>query len=231
MLGPASENNKFRIEEISMKIGRTFVVLALAAMALTAVAISQVPPKVTLPLNLVRGVTGPVVASTRWNGYSALNLIPGGGVIPITSTTAAFYLGFTAGTTADINNMVLYTTARNSPVITAVTPVALGGISNPSINLASPSVCKVAPSTTTPCIVRLDVLTLTLSAANDYYLVVYFTNDGNNSSLAATTPGVNVSSLFGSFISADESRLTVGQSLPSGSDGAAPYFLMYVMNN
>ena len=39
-----------------------------------------------------------------------------------TSHQTVFYIGFTAGATADVNNMVLYTTARGSATITAVTP-------------------------------------------------------------------------------------------------------------
>jgi len=215
-----------------MKMVRTFAVLALVTVALTAAGVSQQPPKVTLPVNLVRGVTGPVVASPSWSGFSAINEIPGGSVIPITTTTTAFYLGFAAGQTADVSNMVLYTTNRNSPVITAVTPVTLGGVSNPSINLTSTSVCPGQPlSANNPCIVRLDPATLTLSAMSDYYLVVYFkASDSNNSAINATEAN-RVSGLFGWYIGSDQTQQKVGQSIPAGNSGNGPYFLMYVMNN
>lgn len=186
------------------------------------------------PLNLVRGVGGPVGSNTSWSGYSNMGLIPGGGLLPITSSTTAFYYGFTAGSQVDITNMVLYTTARGSSTITAVTPVKYGGVSNPSIVLSNTSVCPVQPlSAGSPCFVRFDPLTLTLSALNDYYLVVYFTpSDSNNGSVGATQPQYLRSSLQGWYIGGvDETRLTVGQSIPSGNNGSQPYFLMFVMTD
>jgi len=183
--------------------------------------------------NLVRGVVGPVTSNTSWSGYSTLALIPGAGLIPITSTKTVFYIGFTAGTEADINNMVLYTTARGSSTITAVTPITLGGISNPSIDLASPSVCPVVEiSDFNPCIVRLDPTTITLSALSDYYLVVYFTpSDPNNSAIGLTTPSFGQSSLRGTYQSGDDSRFSVGGSIPSTPFSNQPYSLMYVMTD
>ena len=183
--------------------------------------------------NLVRGVVGPVTSNTSWSGYSTLALIPGAGLIPITSTKTVFYIGFTAGTEADINNMVLYTTARGSSTITAVTPVKYGGVSNPSIDLASATVCPVVEiSTFNPCIVRLDPTTITLSALSDYYLVVYFTpSDPNNSAIGLTTPSFGQSSLRGTYQSGDDSRFSVGGSIPSTPFSNQPYSLMYVMTD
>lgn len=215
-----------------MKTVYKFAVLTLTMFAAIVCGFAQ-DAKVTAALNLERGVIGPVTSNTGWAGYSALNLIPGAGLIPSTSKTSAFYLGFAAGTTADVSNMVLYTTARNSSTITAVTPVTYGGISNPSINLASKTVCLTQPlSAGSPCIVRLDPVSLVLSALSDYYLVVYFTsNDSNNSAVGATVGINSLSSLSGWFIGADETKLTVGQSIPAGSNGRPPFFLMYVMTN
>jgi hypothetical protein len=158
--------------------------------------------------NLVRGVVGPVTSNNSWSGYSVVSLVPGAGLIPITSTKAVFYIGFTAGTQADVNNMVLYTTARGTSTITAVTPITLGGISNPSIDLASVTVCPVVEiSAFNPCIVRLDPTTITLSALNDYYLVVYFTaSDSNNSSLGVTQPSFAQTSLRGTYVGVTDTR-------------------------
>src|SRR5580658_3456003 len=184
--------------------------------------------------NLVRGIIGPVASNTSWSGYSTMALIPGAGLIPITSTKAVFYLGFTAGSEADINNMVLYTTARGSSTITASTPVTLGGISNPSIDLASATVCPVVEiSDFNPCIVRLDPTTITLSALNDYYLVVYFTaSDSNDEALGVTAPSWTQTSLRGTYISGNETQLSVGGSIPSTlSFTNQPYLLMYVMTD
>jgi hypothetical protein len=216
-----------------MKTILKIATLALVTLAASVYGFSQKGEKASKALNLERGIVGPLSSNTNWAGYSALSLIPGAGLIPISSTTTAFYLGFVGGSEADVSNMVLYTTARGGLTITAVTPVTLGGVSNPSIDLASTKVCPTQPlSTSNPCIVRLDALTLTLSALNDYYLVVYFTaNDNNNNSVSATDPNFYISSLEGWFENSNETQLTVGSSIPSGNTAHPPYFLMYVMTD
>ncbi len=185
----------------------------------------------TTTQNLVRGVIGPAGSNVGWANYSLFNLVPGSGLFPISSPTTVFYFGFTGGTEADIGNMVVYTTARGSLTITATTPVTLGGKSNPSILLSNTSVCPVAPSQTTPCIVRFDPTALAMSPASDYYFAVYYTNDTNNSSIAGTQPSSNQTSLAGTYYGGtDDTHLTVGQSIP-GVSTRSPSFLMYVMNN
>src|SRR5271163_4539636 len=146
---------------LSMKTVYKFAILTLMMSAISVFGFSQTASTKKSPAtttqNLVRGVIGPISTNNSWAGYSVMNEVPGSGIFPITSTTTAFYFGFTAGTEADITNMVVYTTARGSQTITAVTPVTLGGISNPSIDLASVSVCPVVEiSSFNPCIVRLD---------------------------------------------------------------------------
>jgi hypothetical protein len=183
--------------------------------------------------NLERGIVGPVGSNVSWSGFSILSEVPGAGLIPITAPTTVFYIGFTAGLQADINNMVLYTTRRGSPRITAVTPLKLGGSSSPTIDLTNPSVCPVVEiSMNNPCIVRLDPTPIRLLALSDYYVVVYFTSgDANNGSLGVTAPVFLQSSLRGSYTSGDQSQLVVGASIPSLGFTAQPYLLMYVMNN
>lgn len=212
---------------------KTVSKLATLILIICAVTVSGFGKKAASQ-NLVRGVVGSVSSVGSWSGYSTLSLIPGAGLIPITATNSVFYLGFTAGTQADISNMVLYTTARGSLTITAVTPIKLGGISNPMINLTSQTVCPVIEiSVNNPCIVRLDPVKLTLSALSDYYLVVYFTaNDGNNGTLGLTAPSFPQSSLRGTYQFGDDTQLTVGQSIPSNINfNGQPYMLMYVMSN
>jgi hypothetical protein len=206
----------------------TLVMLAVAVNGFSQASAHQKPTTPTQ--NLVRGVFGPVGGDNSWSNYSVFNVVPGSALFPITSTTTVFYLGFTAGTEADIGNMVLYTTPRGSLTISAVTPVTLGGASNPTISLSSTSVCPQAPSTTTPCIVRLDPITLTLSPASDYYLGVYFSTSSNNGALGATQPGNLQSSLNCFYLGGDDTRLKTGQSVP-GTGSHPPNFLMYVMNN
>jgi hypothetical protein len=205
-----------------------------ATLTLMMFAVSVSGFSATKPENLERGIVGPVAANVSWSGFSTVAQIPGAGLIPVTSTTTVFYLGFTAGTQADISGMVLYTTARGSSTITAVTPVKLGGVTNPSIDLASTTVCPVAEiSAFNPCIVRLDPTTITLSALNDYYLVVYFTaSDTNNQSLGVTAPSWTQTSLRGTYITGNETGLAVGGAIPSTlSFSNQPYLLMYVMTD
>ena len=210
-----------------MKLLCKFATLALTAFVIAAPGLADAKTKTE---NLVKGVIGPVSNNVSWPNYTVFNLVPGSALYQVTSTTTRFYLGFTAGTTADISNMVVYTTARGSLTLTAVTPVKLGGLSNPSIDLASTSVCPVAPSSTTPCIVPLDTTTLTLAAGSDYYLAVFFTNDSNNSTVGGTQAGTSQSSLAGMYFGGgDRTNLTVGEAIPSTAN-SGPTFLMYVMN-
>jgi hypothetical protein len=201
-----------------------------ATLALTLIAVSAPVFAATKPENLVRGFIGPVGSIGSWSGYTVFNLIPGSALFPVTSTSTVFYYGFTAGTEADISNMVVYTTARGSTKITAVTPVTLSGSSAPSILLSNTSVCPVAPSTTTPCIVKFDSLTLTLSAANDYYFAVFFTaSDSNNSAIGGVQAGSDEGSVVGTYFSGNYTALTSGDSIPAVPNAGA-VFLMYVMN-
>jgi hypothetical protein len=219
-----------------MKTVYKFAALTLVMFAVSVYGVSQTTstktkPSTTVTQNLVRGVIGPVSSNSSWANYSLFNLIPGSGLFPITSTTTVFYFGFTAGTEADISNMVVYTTARGSLTVTAVMPVTLGSKSNPSIMLSSTAVCPVAPSTTTPCIVRFDPTTITLSPANDYYFTVFYTNDSNNSAIGGASPSQSQSSISSAYYGGtDYTHLTVGESIP-GTSNRGSSFLMYVMNN
>lgn len=178
------------------------------------------------PQNLVVGV-GPVVSNYGWANWSAMNRISGSSLIA-SSPTTRFYLGFTAGTTADIANMVVYTTARAFPVITAVTPVTLNGVSNPSITLEN--TCNWTISAYAPCVVALDELPLALSPLNDYYLVIYFTNNSNNNILGVAKQAYPTSSMVGSDAVGDLTRRKVGDFVPIGNKNGAPHLLMFVMN-
>jgi hypothetical protein len=205
--------------------------IAIACLANTAVA-QQRPA--SAPINLVAGVGGPVSSSNQWSDYSALNLIAGAFIFPAVATvkTAVLYIGFTGGTEADIGNMVLYTTKRGNSKITAVTPVKLKGVSDPIISLTNKKVCPNQPiSVTNSCVVRLDPMTLTLSTLSDYYFVMFLSTSNNNATLGAANAQYPITSLTGWYSSGDQTRLTVGSSIPSGYSGSHPYFLLYVMSN
>src|SRR5580700_4035085 len=172
-------------------------VIAIAFLANTAVA--QQRPAVP-PINLVAGVGGPVSSSNQWSDYSALNLIAGAFIFPAVSSvkTTVLYIGFTAGTEADIGNMVLYSTKRGNYKITAVTPVKLKGVSDPIISLTNKKVCPKQPiSVANPCVVRLDPITLTPSTSSDYYFGVYDADDANNASVGAANAQFPITSLRG----------------------------------
>jgi hypothetical protein len=180
--------------------------------------------------NLVAGV-GAVGNVGQWANFSAINVIAGATLLPAVSKQTVLYIAFTAGTTADVANMVLYKTAARQSTILSVTPVKLGGISNPSISLTSKTVCKTQPiSATNPCIVRLDPLALSLSPTNDYYFVIYFTSDSNNSALGGASPVTPTSSLTGWYASGDDTQLKVGDPVPTGGP-SSPYFLVAVQSS
>jgi hypothetical protein len=211
----------------------TLLIFTLAFASLANTAVAQQQPA-TAPINLVAGVGGPVSSSNQWENYSALNLIAGAFIFPAVAQvkTTVLYIGFTAGTEADIGNMVLYTTKRGSQKITKVTPVKLKGSSNPIISLTNKKTCPTQPlSVSNPCIIRLDPMTLTPSTLSDYYFVVYFANNTNNETVGAANSQYPITSLTGWYSSGDQTQLTAGSSIPSGYSGSHPYFLLYVMNN
>ena len=209
------------------------LIFAIAFACLASPTVAQQRPA-TAPINLVAGVGGPVSSSNQWEDYSALNLIAGAFIFPAVAQikTTVLYIGFTAGTEADIGNMVLYTTKRGNSKITAVTHVKLKGVSNPIISLTNNKVCPTQPiSTTNPCVIRLDPLTLTPSTLSDYYFVMYFATNTNNATVGAANALYPITSLTGWYSSGDQSRQKVGDSVPSGYSGSHPYFLLYVMSN
>jgi hypothetical protein len=211
----------------------TLLIFMIAVACLASTVVAQQRPA-TAPINLVAGVGGPVSSSNQWSNYSALNLIAGAFIFPAVASvkTTVLYIGFTAGTEADIGNMVLYSTKRGSSKITAVTPVKLKGVSDPIVSLTNKKVCPNQPiSVTNPCVVRLDPMTLTLSTLSDYYFVMYFSTSNNNATLGAANAQYPITSLSGWYSSGDQTRLTVGSSIPSGYGGSHPYFLLYVMSN
>jgi len=209
------------------------LMLVITFASLGSITVAQQRPA-TAPINLVAGVGGPVSTSSQWENYSALNLIAGAFIFPAVSTvkTTVLYIGFTAGTEADLGNMVLYTTKRGNTKITAVTPVKLKGVSNPIISLTNKKVCPTQPiSTSNPCVIRLDPIALTPSPLSDYYFVMYFGENSNNAAVGAANSQYPITSLTGWYESGDQTRLTVGSQIPAGYNGSHPYFLLYVMNN
>jgi len=215
--------NGFRSTAEIMKTIFGFVLLSIC---LSVVSSAQDPA--TPPFNLVEGI-GPVSTTGSWVGYSALSVVAGPSVLSKVSKTTTFYVGFTGGTTAVLGDMVLYKTAARASKILSVTKVTLGGVSNPTIKISDKSVCPTQPvSVTSPCIVRLDPVTLTLSSKDDYYLTMFFTT---GTDVSSTTGAFASTALTGWYIGADETQLKVGQLLPSGNGGHSSYFLYAVMSN
>ncbi|HXM61402.1 MAG TPA: hypothetical protein VN950_11145 [Terriglobales bacterium] len=211
----------------------TLLMFAIAFACLANPGLAQQSPAAA-PINLVAGVGGPVSTSSEWSNYSALNLVAGAFIFPAVASvkTTVFYIGFTAGTEADIGNMVLYTTKRGNSKITAVTPVKLKGVSDPIITLTSKKVCPTQPiSTSNPCVIRMDPIALTPSTLSDYYFVMYFANDSNNAEVGAANSQYPITSLTGWYESGDQTQLKAGDAIPAGYSGSHPYFLLYVMSD
>ena len=183
------------------------------------------------PKNLVAGV-GPLSSVSKWDGRTAISIVSGASLFPTTSKTTAFYIAFTGGTAAEISNMVLYQTAGRDPEITAVTPITLGGASNPTINLTDPAVCPDQPvSETAPCIIELDKLTLQVATSSDYYLEIYFTTPStNNQTLSLAKPRFFGTSLTGFISFSDDTKHVVGDTLNTLFISGSPLGLIAVMN-
>ena len=211
----------------------------LAALSLIAYAQQPIDQQFhdAAPRNLVPGI-GPLLqpgGSSSWTGISLIENIPGTSLYPVTSDTTVLYIGFTAGTTVDIGNMVLYTTARERTAITAISPVKLWGRSDPTITLTDTRVCPIQPlSGTNPCILRLDPIKLSLSPLNDYYFTVYFAKTDDDTHVAR--PRAFIGSLTGGEDAGkDDTQLSVGASVPrrlgNGDSNPPSFLLVAVMNN
>jgi hypothetical protein len=212
------------------KLATFALMFALTLSVWAACALAQAPAAALA--NLTEG-QGAITSSSNptWDGYSELVLIPGASLMGASSSTTALYIGFTGGSTADIDNMVLYTTPRNGSMITATKKLTLGGVSNPSINLTSKSVCPVQPvSATSPCIVRLDTVKTALSPLDDYYFAVYFTLDSNNEHISGAGISFDAGSLSGWYLFGDQTRIGKDGAIPTGNTGQGPFFLLYVTN-
>jgi len=196
---------------------------------------AQQPPTAA-PTNLVPGI-GPLLlpgGSSSWTGISLVENIPGTSLYPVKSDRTVLYIGFTAGTTVDLGNMVLYTTAGEHDTITAVTPVKLHGRSDPSISLNDTRVCPIQPlSGTNPCIIRLDPIDLSLSPRNDYYFTVYFAKTDDNTHVAR--PRAFIGSLTGGEdVGKYDTQLGVGGTVPrllGNGDTHPPSFLLVAVMN
>jgi len=188
-------------------------------------------PETTVLANLTEGQGAFPGNSTDWEGWSELTLIPGGAIFAQAGKTTVLRLGFSAGSTVNIANMVLYTTARSGSTVTATKKVTLGGKANPTIDLASTTVCPTQPvSVANPCFVKLDAIKEALSPLSDYYFVEYFTSDSNNVSMRGAGPSTLPGSLTAWQIDGDDTRIPVGGTIPVGYTGQPPVFLMYVTN-
>ncbi len=209
-----------------MKTLINFAAAVLATCAMILPATAATPQE-----NIVTGVFNVTSSAPNWAGVSAINVISGTSILPAAGTQTVFYISFTGGSRADISNMVLYsTTTRAGFTVASVTPVKLGGVSNPSINLASTSVCPVQPvSVTNPCVIRLDPITLVMSPLADYYFVSYFANDTNNQTVSAAVPSARITRLTGWYDPKDDTQLKTGQTLPTSNSGH-PFFLVSAMN-
>jgi hypothetical protein len=212
-----------------MRNFRILATLALVLCVIASTAAAQAPA--TVLSNLVEGIGPFTGAGGNWANYSQLTLIPGTALLGVKSTGTVLYIGFYGGSTVDIGNMVLYSTARSGNTIKTSKKVTLGGVANPSINLTSPSVCPVQPvSITNPCIIKLDPVKGALSTLRDYYFTMYFTNDSNNTSVLGVGNSTAQGSLSGYYVLGDQTKIKKKGALPPGYGGSMPNFVMYVAN-
>lgn len=224
-----------------MKIIGKFATLALTLVLAASFAIAQdstgtptqgSPRTTTVLSNLTEGASQTPGNSSDWEGWSEIDYIPGASLFGVSGTATYVTLGFSAGSTVDINSMVLYTTVRGSNVVTKVNKLTYGGKANPSINLTSTTICPVQPvSAANPCFIKLTKVALALIPSNDYYFAIYFTSDSNNNSMrGAGSPGDQSGAITSWQIDGSDGLIPVGGTVPVGDSGAAPLFLMYLTN-
>jgi hypothetical protein len=191
----------------------------------------SVPSPAQTPQNLVAG-TGAITNSLAvWNGSSAINLISGNALFSASGKQTVLYVGFTAGTRAVIGNMVLYKTNRNNSTIVDVIPVTYKGISSNTIFLDAATCGITPPTTTSPCIVRLDPVSLKLSPLNDYYFVMFLANVADNVAIDSATSANSKTTIIGGFDAADDTGLALGDIIPSTLLKGTAQFLVGVMTN
>jgi hypothetical protein len=216
-----------------MNTANKLALVALNTMVLAAGAVTMQAASAATLVNLTEG-QGSITSSgnPEWDGLSELVLIPGASLMGTASTTTALYLGFTGGSTVDVDNMVLYTTPRNGSKVTKVTKVTLGATQSPTIDLTSTAVCPVQPvSATNPCIVKLDTLKLTLSTLDDYYFAIYFVLDTNNETISGLGRTAAPGALSGFYLYGDQTRIGMDGAIPTNENtDAAPFFLAYITN-
>jgi hypothetical protein len=216
--------------EIPMKTFYRLATFALMmSMSVLAASAFAQNRQATVLSNITEG-QGTITSSgnPQWDGMSELVLIPGASLMG-SATSTVLYIGFTGGSEADIDNMVLYTTARNANEITATKKVTLGKLANPSINLTSTSVCPVQPvSATNPCIIALDKISGALSPLDDYYFAIYFTLDTNNEKILGAGQSPAPGALSGWDLYGDQTRIGKDGALPIGNTDQPPFFLLYV---
>jgi hypothetical protein len=210
---------------------------ALMLLVATAFAVAQddvatkAAPLTTVLSNLTEGAAGAPGNTTDWEGWSEIDYIPGAGLFGVAGTATYVTLGFSAGSTVDINSMVIYTTVRGNNVVTKVSHVDYLKSSKPSINLTSTTNCPTQPvSAANPCFIKLDKVALDMLATNDYYFAIYFTSDSNNNSMRGAGGSNQSGALTGWQIDGDDGLIPVGGTIPVGDAGQAPLFLMYLTN-
>ena len=196
---------------------------------LFSITISMPSPAQT-PQNLVAGI-GPLTnAIAVWTDRSAINLVSGNTLFPVSGKNTFLHLGFTQGNEVVVGGMVLYTTDRNHFVIKHVTPLTFGGHSSGTFFLSA--ACSGKITVQTPCVIQLDPLPFKASTLNDYYCVIYFTSDPNNAAIdSSSSLNSNTTILGGIDSGVDDTTFRVGDILPSNIIKGQANFLVGVTTN
>jgi len=180
----------------------------------------------TTTQNLVRGVFGPVGNNTNWSNYTVVNLVPFG-ALPDHQHNHRLLLDSRLEPNGRRQYGCLHDSARQLDHQRGYTRYARRHLQS-SIVLSNVFVCPVAPSTTTPCIVRFDPRRSHF-AGERLLLCGGFRERHQQYDHRWCTANPPQSSLR-ELLWGDQTRLTVGQSIPGHTYGGTT-FLMYVMNN
>ena len=137
----------------------------------------------------------------NWQNYSVWCKVPASSIVN-TAGKVKLTFEFTAGSAVSIGAIKLFTTAPQNPVVVSSAAVTLNGQASPTIAIPA------GTSTSNPFLVTTDPASLTIDGTQDVYVVVYFANAANNSAVGVVQNTGGASSVFGGFVSGDQTGMT-----------------------
>jgi hypothetical protein len=140
-----------------------------------------------------------------WQNYSLLCCIPGPSLRAYPASWK-MAMRFVAGSPV-IGAIVCKRTLHNSTTVIDSTVMTIGG--------------SAAPTLTTPGYVLTDAISLQLDGTHDYWVILYLTNGGANSSVGIVYSGLQL--LRAGYVNNDQTGVTT---IPTPTGGSPPYLFI-----